>query len=119
MFSKSKKTRNAFYDDMLVEAGIERALGCFDFGESAIAFWDMATKSVHCDHLLVYYAVELYLKAYEAVNPKDIPIPDEKLETLYRHFEAKIPFHHLFEKYTKDDSYFKYNARRQQLPSMD
>ncbi len=119
MFAKSNKTREDFYDDMLIEAGIEKELGCFEFGKKAMDFWHKATESVHRDHLLVYYAVELYLQAYAAVNPKSVPISDENLETIYKHFEGRISFENTFEKYTKDDSHFKYSARRQLIPSMD
>ncbi len=119
MFSSSNKTRNDFYDDMLLEAGIRKELGCFDFGERALAFRKRVRQSVHREHLLVYYSVELYLKACEAVNSKDIRVSDAKLEEIYRHFEEKIPLMNTFDKYTKDDSYFNYSARRQSLPSMD
>ncbi len=119
MFASSKKTRDDFYDEMLIEAGIEKDLGCFDFGKKALDFWYKATASVHREHLLVHYAVELYPKAYGAVNPKNIPASDERLEMIYKHFEGQISFATVFEKYTKDDSYFNYSARHRSLPSMD
>ncbi len=66
----------------------------------------------------MYYAAELYPKTYETINPKEIPVPNEKIEKLYKHFATKIPFSNAFKVYVKDKSYFEYNIARRLLPLM-
>ncbi len=119
MFDKSIKTRQKFYYEMLVDAGIEVEFGSIAFGESAIMFKRMAEKSVHMEHLLVFYSVELFLKVYISLHPKDSPLADEKIEMFYRHFEAAIPLIDRFQRYAKDDSLFTFSASRRMLPLMN
>ncbi len=116
MFKKSGKTRSQFYDEMLLEASIAIELGSIDFGPSASAFQEEALMSLHAEHLLVFYSVELFLKAYMAAHPKDTPMSDEKIEQVYRHFEAAIPLTEAFEEYAKEDGLFKFSAARRVLP---
>ncbi len=113
---QSNKTRNEFYDDMLAEAGIEIEIGDIKFGAKAIALHLKATTSMHREHLLVHYAVELYLKVYEAVNPRSSLISGEKLEMPHRHFESRIQLMASFYRHFKDDGHFKHCARHRALP---
>ncbi len=116
MFARSTKTRQAFYYEMLIEAGIEIEFNGIDFGASAAAFKRKAGASMHMEHLLVFYSVELFLKAYVYLHPNDSPLADEKIEVIYRHFEAAIPLIGKFERYTKDDGLFKFSASRRMPP---
>ncbi len=119
MFARSGKTRSQFYDELLLEANIAIELGSIDFGPSARAFQRRALMSIHAEHLLVFYSVELFLKAYMAAHPRDSPMSDEKIEQVYRHFEAAIPLTDTFEKYAKEDNLFKFSAARRVLPSIN
>ncbi len=116
MFAKSATTRHEFYYVMLKEARVEIEFDSIGFGASAAAFRRKAGMSMHREHLLVFYSVELFLKAYMELHPRDAPIADEKLELFYRHFEEAIPLSGKFEKYAKDDALFKFSASRKRLP---
>ncbi len=116
MFTKSTKTRHEFYYDMLTEAKIAPEINSINFGTNAITFQRRAEESMHMEHLLVFYSVELFLKAHIALHPRDSPISDEQIEAFYKHFEAAIPLVDKFERYAKDDSLFKFSACRRMLP---
>ncbi len=90
-----------------------------DFGEKAAAFQRRAGESVHYEHLLVWYSVELLLKARKAIHPKTRPITEEGLETFYRHFEDAIPLGGKFLKYSASMAHFEPDIRRWQLPSLN
>ncbi len=119
MFAASNKTRHQFYYEMLAKSGIDIKFGDIGFGESAAAFQRKASRSLDREHLLVFYSVELFLKAYMTLHPKDSPIADEKVEEFYRHFEAAIPLTGKFSKYSRDDSLFKFSASHMALPQIN
>ncbi len=119
MFEKSGKSRHNFYNDMLSEDKIEIGPEDIAFGSAAVAFAKRAMLSVHEEHLLVFYSVELLIRAHVTAHPRGSPMSRERLETFYRHFEAAIPLAEKFEKYTKDSSLFLYNAEHWLLPSID
>ncbi len=119
MFKMSEKTREEFYDDMLAESGVEMSVGSVDFGESAIAFYNSVETVKHREHLLVFYSVELFLKAYASVHPRSSPISDEKVEEFYKHFERAISLTGKFEKYAANDNLFKCNAKHRTLPQVN
>ncbi len=119
MFERSGKTRYEFYSEMLKEAGIIMEFDSISFGAAAMKFVGKAVTSVHREHLLVFYSVELLLRAHVAANPGGAPISDAKLETFYRHFEAATPLANKFKKYAEDDSLFVYSAKHWLLPSVD
>ncbi len=119
MFMKSGKTRHQFYYDMLTEAGIEMDFGSVDFGESAVMFYRQAIMSIHLEHLLAFYSVELFLKVYISLHPRDSPLSDAKVEAFYRHFEAAFPLTEKFGKYTKEGGLFKFSASHRLLPSIN
>ncbi len=119
MFAKSGKTRHQFYQDMLAEAGIEIGFDSIEFGQTAIAFKKQAVASVHGEHLLVFYSVELFLRVYISLHPRDSPLADGNVEVFYRHFEAAIPLALKFERYTKDEGLFKFSASHKILPSIN
>ncbi len=103
MFGRSGKTRQEFYTAMLAEAGIVMELGTIGFGEAAASFLKAAMNSVHLEHLLVFYSVELLIQAYAAANPGHSPLSDERVEAFYKYFEASIPLiDRKFRSYTKD-----------------
>ncbi len=66
----------------------------------------------------MFSSVELFLKAYMALHPRDSPISDETIEEFYRHFEAAIPLVGRFGKYTREDVLFKFSASHRTLPSI-
>ncbi len=119
MFERSGKTRQEFYAEMLEEAGIVMDFDAIEFGAPAMAFKRKALMSVHREHLLVFYLVELLIRANTTVNPKSFTLADQKVEALYKHFEAAIPLPAKFEKGTKDDTLFLYSARHWLLPAID
>ncbi len=119
MFGKSGKTRHEFYRAMLSEAAFAAMFDGISFGEAAISFLKKTKKSVHQEHLLVFYSVELLIRAYAAAYPGSSPISDERLETFYQHFEAAIPLPAKFERYTKEDTLFLYSARHWLLPAIN
>ncbi len=119
MFEKSGKSRHEFYADMLFEAKIEVGPEDIAFGAVALAFREKAMVSMHREHLLVFYSVELLIRAHAAAHPRGSPLSDARLETFYKHFEAAIPVRNTFKAYTKDDSLFLYSAKHWLLPSID
>ncbi len=119
MFGKSGKTRQKFYSDMIAESGIVVGLSTIGFGEAAVSFLGLAMESMHPEHLLVFYSVELLIRAYAAAHPRSSPLSNEELEKFYRHFEDAIPLSSKFEEYTRDDSLFMYNAVHWLLPPID
>ncbi len=119
MFERSGQARHQFYYEMLADAEIEIEFNSIDFGENAAAFEKKAEGSVHVEHLIVFYSVELFLKAYISLHPRDSPLADEKLESIYRHFEAAIPLIDRFVTYAKDDGAFKFSASRKMLPPIN
>ncbi len=116
MFEKSAKTRKDFYGDMLYEADIAMEADGISFGSVSAKFGRAAMESVHQEHLLVFYSVELLIRAYATARPRSSPISDDKLETFYRHFEAAFPLAGKFEAYANDDSLFIYSATHWMLP---
>ncbi len=109
MFAASKKkTRHDFYQDMLIEAGLQMDFYDAEFGERAMKFSEAAAKSIHEEHLLVFYSTGLLIKAYTAVNPKcSLPMDDSELDKICKHFEEAMPLDAVFVKYATDDGYFK------------
>ncbi len=107
MFVASGKTRHQFYQDMLLEVGIQMKLTDAEFGEKAMQFYERVAESVHAEHLLVFYSVGLLIRAYMAMDHKcSLPIADEELEKIYRHFERAIPLGAAFIEYAADDAHF-------------
>ncbi len=119
MFERSRKSRHEFYDDILSEARAEVDSEDISFGAAAMTFKKRTATSVHQENLLVFYSVELLIRAHATAHPRGSPISDARLETFYKHFEAAIPLAAKFEKYAKDDSLFLYSARHWLLPSID
>ncbi len=108
MFAASGKTRSEFYRTMFAEAGIRLELSGTEFGDSARAFYRMADKSVHKEHLLVFYSVGLLLKVFKARHPgSDASATEEEIETMYRYFERNFPLGAKFVSSTKNDVIFK------------
>ncbi len=111
-----QKSRNAFYHDTLAEACIKIEFGSIDFGANAAVFHKGAEMSMHMEHLMVLYSVELFLKVHVKVCPKDSPLAGEKLEILYRHSEAAIPLIEKLNRCAKDDGLFTFSTSRRMLP---
>ncbi len=118
MFAKSAKTREDFYNNMLLESGINVELGGIGFGEKAAAFEVEAMGSVHQEHLLVWYSVRLLLLAWKTFHPGCPPIAENGLETLYKHFENEIPLCEKFSTYSESISHFEPDVRLRLLPSL-
>ncbi len=118
MFKRSKKSREEFYNEMLVEAGVEIELGEVDFGEKAVAFGGKTIESVHQEHLLVWYSARLLLKAHRTIYPTHRPISESALEILYKHFEDAIPLCGKFRQYSSSISHFEPDVRLRLLPSL-
>ncbi len=116
MFARSARTRHEFYYEMLTEAGISIAFDSIEFGESAASFHEKAALSMHTEHLLVFYSVELFLKVHMELYPRDSPITEDRLEPFYRHFEQAFPLFGKFDEYTRSDELFKFSACRRRLP---
>ncbi len=89
LLKKSGKTREEFYGEVLAESGVD--LCAVDFGEKALAFQMRAAESVHQEHLLVWYSVELLKRAHEELFGREAPMSDEVLASCYELFEEKIP----------------------------
>ncbi len=104
---------------MLIDAKTEEGPMRVGFGAPAVAFMKRVMPSVHREHLLVFYSVELFKRAHAIARPRGGPISEERLETFYQHFEASIPLVDKFERYTKDISLFLYSAERWLLPVID
>ncbi len=108
MFSASRKTRYEFYQEMLIEVGLQMDLYDVEFGEKAMQFHEMAAKSIHEEHLLVFYSTGLLIKVYTAVNSKcKLPMAESELEKVYEYFERATPLDAVFVTYATDDGYFK------------
>ncbi len=71
-------------------------------GSKAEAFLSRAGKSMHLEHLLVFYATELGRKSYRIRRPESPSIPEEKLEELYRLLKARVPLRKSFHTLTAD-----------------
>ncbi len=105
MFVASGKTRHQFYQDMLLEVGIQMKLTDAEFGEKAMQFYERVAESVHAEHLLVFYSVGLLIRAYMAMDRKfSLPVADGELERIYRHFEKAIPLEKAFVEYASEKS---------------
>ncbi len=105
MFVASGKTRDQLYQDMLLEVSTQMKLTDAEFGDEAMRFYQGVAKSVHAEHLLVFYSTGLLIKAYIAMNRKcSLPIADGELEKIYRHFEKAIPLERAFVEYASENS---------------
>ncbi len=91
MFGQSGKTRKSFYNDMLVELGLAEGLGVVDFGPPAMAFMKKVSGSVHREHLLVCYLVELARKLHTVRHARGLPMSDEEARRFYEYFEGEMP----------------------------
>ncbi len=101
MFAASGKTRSRFYRDILADAGIELSLGDIEYGDPAKTFYRMAMRSMHKQHLLVFYSVGLILKAYSILHPSRAPLASNELEAFFQHFERNFPLVLVFRHYTE------------------
>ncbi len=100
MFVASGKTRHQFYQDMLLEVGIQINLTDAEFGEEAVRFYERVAESVHAEHLLVFYSVGLLIKACMSIDrDRSLPMADSELEKIFRHFERAIPLGAAFIRY--------------------
>ncbi len=95
---------------MLSEAGIMMSFENIAFGKFALSFLQEAQMSMHREHLIVYYSVELFIRAHAIAHRKSYPTSNERLDTFYGHFEAAIPLVAKFRKYSNDESLFVYSA---------
>ncbi len=59
MFTASEKTRSELYRSSPLEANIEPELNGAEFGNGIKVFYSGAIKSVHKEHLLVFYSAGL------------------------------------------------------------
>ncbi len=91
MFAKSAKTRHELYYCMLTEAEIDVEFDSIDFQASVTALRRRAGMSMHREHLLIFYSVELFLRAYMELHPRDSPIAGDKLQLFYDHFRTPFP----------------------------
>ncbi len=116
MFGKSGKMRREFYDEMLADAQIKVEQDGVSSGAVAVIFQKEASRSVHREHLIVFYSVELYLKAYRTANPWSPSLSAKRLEELYEHFESEIPILDKFSRYAADQDFFAHCAKQKSLP---
>ncbi len=120
MFRASGKTRMEFYSKMITEASVQEDIASADFGKRALDFHRKVRSSVHREHLLVLYSVELILKLYRAHYPeKGSSVSEETLEAVYKYFEHGMPLGTKFIDYTEDDTFLSYSLEEGRLSEIN